>query len=52
MDCIFNQTPELEGFRRWSLATLDAHGLYAQFGFTALSFPDRMMEKVNFRKYP
>ena len=51
MDCIFNQTPELQGFRRWSLATADAHGLYEQFGFTALARPERMMEKVNFTKY-
>ncbi len=51
MDCIFNQIPELQGFRRWSLATADAHGLYEQFGFTALSRPERMMEKINFTKY-
>ncbi len=51
MDCVFNQTPELQGFRRWSLATADAHGLYEQFGFTALARPERMMERVNFTKY-
>lgn len=51
MDCIFNQIPELQGFRRWSLATADAHGLYQQFGFTALARPERMMEKINFTKY-
>ena len=38
------QHPELQGLRRWSLATLDAHGLYAQFGFTELSRPERWME--------
>jgi GNAT superfamily N-acetyltransferase len=38
------QHPELQGLRRWSLATLDAHGLYAQFGFTALSRPENWME--------
>lgn len=52
MDCITNQIPELQGFRRWSLITADAHGLYEQFGFTALARPERMMEKVNFTKYP
>jgi hypothetical protein len=26
------------------LATRDAHGLYAKFGFTPLAAPDRMME--------
>ena len=36
--------PDLQGLRRWSLATRDAHGLYAQFGFTALENPSRMME--------
>jgi GNAT superfamily N-acetyltransferase len=38
--------PRLQGLRRWTLATADAHGLYAQFGFTALSRPERLMEKV------
>jgi len=36
--------PDLQGLRRMMLATLDAHGLYAQFGFTALGVPDRIME--------
>jgi GNAT superfamily N-acetyltransferase len=36
--------PELQGLRRWSLGTRDAHGLYAQFGFIALDNPSRMME--------
>ena len=37
--------PELQGLRRWSLATSDAHGLYSQFGFTQLSRPESWMEK-------
>ena len=37
--------PELQGLRRWSLATSDAHGLYSLFGFTQLSRPDSWMEK-------
>lgn len=37
--------PELQGLRRWSLATADAHGLYSQFGFTPISRPDNWMEK-------
>jgi GNAT superfamily N-acetyltransferase len=37
--------PELQGLRRWSLATSDAHGLYSQFGFTLLSRPENWMEK-------
>lgn len=39
--------PALQGLRRWMLATADAHGLYAQYGFTALSRPERMMERLN-----
>jgi GNAT superfamily N-acetyltransferase len=36
--------PELQGLRRWVLATRDAHGLYEQYGFTELKHPDRWME--------
>jgi len=36
--------PDLQGLRRWSLATVDAHGLYAQFGFSQLSKPENWME--------
>ncbi len=35
--------PELQGLRRWMLATLDAHALYAGFGFTPLAEPKRFM---------
>lgn len=37
--------PELQGFRRWVLATKDAHELYRKFGFTELKLPDRWMER-------
>ncbi|MBF5041290.1 GNAT family N-acetyltransferase [Aggregicoccus sp. 17bor-14] len=37
--------PQLQGFRRFMLATRDAHGLYAKHGFTPLSAPDRFMER-------
>lgn len=37
---------ELQEVKRWGLATNDAHGLYQQFGFTALTKPELMMEKV------
>jgi len=36
--------PELQGLRRWVLATKDAHGFYEQFGFSELRFPERWME--------
>jgi GNAT superfamily N-acetyltransferase len=39
--------PDLQGLRRWILATRDAHGLYAQYGFTALENPDRYMTKFD-----
>lgn len=35
--------PSLQGLRRFMLATKDAHELYRQFGFTALTFVDRWM---------
>jgi GNAT superfamily N-acetyltransferase len=38
--------PDLQGLRRWLLATRDAHGLYAQFGWTPLAHPERWMEKI------
>ncbi|HEX6279633.1 MAG TPA: GNAT family N-acetyltransferase [Pyrinomonadaceae bacterium] len=38
--------PELQGLRRWVLATRDAHGLYKQFDFSELRFPERWMEKT------
>ena len=37
--------PRLQGFRRWVLATKDAHGLYEQFGFIPLHRPERWMER-------
>jgi GNAT superfamily N-acetyltransferase len=36
--------PELQGLRRFMLATRDAHGLYARHGFTPLANPDGWME--------
>ena len=35
--------PELQGLRRFLLATDDAHGLYAQFGFQPLANPEHYM---------
>lgn len=36
--------PDLQGLRRFSLATRDAHGLYCQFGFQPPKMPERLME--------
>ncbi len=44
MECIIIH-PDLQGLRRWMLATQDAHGLYAQYGFAPLAHPDRFMER-------
>ena len=43
--------PELQGLRRWMLATRDAHGLYRQFGFGAPAHPDRQMEVLDRTPY-
>jgi len=36
--------PDLQGLRRWTLATKDAHGLYRQFGWDDLHNPEKWME--------
>ncbi len=46
IECIRSH-PQLQGLRRWLLATRDAHGLYRQFGFTPMANPDRWMEIHN-----
>lgn len=38
--------PDLQGLRRYMLATMDAHGLYAQYGFKSIDHPDRLMAIV------
>ena len=42
--------PDLQGLRRWTLVTRDAHGLYKQYGFDSLANPDGWMEIL--RPYP
>ena len=42
MECV-KAHPDLQGLRHWLLATRDAHGLYAQYGFEPVD-PDRFME--------
>lgn len=46
MECVVKH-PELQGLRRWVLATRDAHSLYRKFGFIPLAHPDRFMELHN-----
>ncbi len=51
MQTIMN-CPDLQGLRRWLLATKDAHRLYLQFGFSALDKPERIMGFKPFEAYP
>ncbi len=44
MQCIVAH-PDLQGLRRSLLATRDAHGLYARFGYASLHAPERWMER-------
>ncbi|GAB3352479.1 GNAT family N-acetyltransferase [Lysobacter tyrosinilyticus] len=44
MDAVMTH-PDLQGLRRFTLATGDAHGLYARYGFLAPSRPKTLMEK-------
>ena len=43
MECVM-QHPRLQGLRRWSLVTRDAHGLYSKLGFEPLKRPQNYME--------
>lgn len=43
--------PELQDLRLWLLATADAHGLYAQYGFAALASARRYMERRDAEVY-
>jgi GNAT superfamily N-acetyltransferase len=36
--------PDLQGLRRFSLATRDAHELYRRFGFESIADPSRLMQ--------
>ncbi len=50
MDALMAQ-PFVAGLRGLKLGTLDAHGLYAQYGFKPLAHPERSMEIVHFNTY-
>lgn len=43
MECVMAH-PDLQGLRRFMLATRDAHALYAKFGFTPPVKPQALME--------
>ena len=50
---ILQAHPDLQGLRRWMLATKAAHGLYEQFGWTVLDEETRkrFMQKHNKNAY-
>lgn len=50
MECVVSH-PDLQGLRRWILATRDAHNLYRKFGFTELNKPEIFMELHNANVY-
>jgi GNAT superfamily N-acetyltransferase len=45
MSAVFGH-PDLQGLRRFMLATRDAHALYRKFGFAAPARPEMLMEIV------
>jgi GNAT superfamily N-acetyltransferase len=51
MEEIMNHA-DLQGLRRWMLATKDAHGLYVKSGFLPLDKPERIMGFKPFEAYP
>lgn len=50
VECVLAH-PDLQGLRRFLLATRDAHGLYAGHGFAPLAAPERFMERHDPRVY-
>ena len=49
MQCIFDH-PDVSGLRAVMLATRDAHGLYAQYGFKPLPDPSKFMRRESARR--
>jgi GNAT superfamily N-acetyltransferase len=50
VECVLSHA-DLQGLRRWMLATRDAHGLYERLGFTALEKPEIFMERHDRNAY-
>ena len=46
VECVLSH-PELQGLRRFLLATRDAHGAYEKVGFAPLGRPESFMERRN-----
>lgn len=47
---VIHAHPDVQGLRRWMLGTRDAHGLYAQFGWTSL--PEELLGRFMQRHDP
>lgn len=47
----FLEHERLQGFRRWTLFTLDAHELYRQHGFSTPAHPERLMTRDDAEVY-
>jgi GNAT superfamily N-acetyltransferase len=45
IECVCSH-PDLQGLRRFALATRDAHNLYRKFGFNEIASPSQQMEIV------
>ena len=45
MECVIAH-PHLQGLRRWTLFTRDAHGLYEKVGFKRSEASERLMERA------
>jgi len=45
LECVLAH-PDLAGVRRFGLTTRDGQALYARFGWTALHYPERHMERL------
>ncbi len=45
IETVFDHPP-LSAIEKWTLATSDAHALYARYGFAPLSDPDSLMERL------
>jgi len=47
---VITSHPNLQGFRRWLLATRDAHELYRRVGFHEVAEPKRWMERTKLNR--
>ena len=41
--------PIIQHIDKWMLATKDAHGLYAKYGFETIKDPSKLMDKMSER---